>query len=284
MSVSQKISTSTQPLRTRLTTTHGLLFQDDCMNVLARIKSESVATVFADPPFNLGKKYNNGFEDSWSEKEYLEWSTNWIDECCRILKPGGAFFIYALPRLAYLFAAHLDDLLSFRHWIALSMKSTYPRGKKLYPAHYALLYFTKGVPSTFNKIRVPTPKCRHCKKETKDYGGYRNLINPEGISLTDFWDDTSPNRHRRSKARWGVNELKPIIPARAIQLSTDPRDVIFDPFGGGGSTYQEAQRLDRYWIGSEIGDCEPIERRFQDFAPTTIGRTPPQGLQDCLDE
>jgi site-specific DNA-methyltransferase (adenine-specific) len=283
MSISQKISTSTQPLSPRLTTTHGLLFQDDCMNVLARVKSESIATVFADPPFNLGKRYNNGFEDSWDEKEYLEWSANWIAECCRILRPGGAFFIYALPRLAYLFAARLDEALNFRHWIALSMKSTYPRGKRLYPAHYALLYFTKGNPRVFNKIRVPTPVCRHCKKEIKDYGGYRKLMNPEGISLSDFWEDTSPNRHRQSKARWGVNELKPIIPARAIELSTDSRDVVFDPFGGGGSTYQEAQRLDRYWIGSEIGDCAPIVQRIKAFAPTTIDRNPPKELQDCLE-
>jgi hypothetical protein len=54
------------------------------------------------------------------------------------------------------------------------MKGTFPRGKKLYPAHYALLYFTKGEPKTFNRdaVRQPIPLCRHCGKDVKDYGGH----------------------------------------------------------------------------------------------------------------
>ena len=62
------------------------------------------------------------------------------------------------------------------------MKGTFPRGKKLYPAHYALLYSTKGSPKTFNRdvVRVPVPICRHCKKDVKDYGGHRKYLNPLG--------------------------------------------------------------------------------------------------------
>lgn len=58
----------------------------------------------------------------------------------RVLTPGGALFVCALPRLAYQFAAYLNEALEFRHWIALTMKGTFPRGQRLYPAHYALLY------------------------------------------------------------------------------------------------------------------------------------------------
>jgi DNA methylase len=262
----------------RLTTTHGALFQTDCLEFLGAIRSESVDSIFADPPFNLKKEYRNGFTDHWTDSDYLEWSIRWLDQCCRVLVSGGALFIYALPRWAYHFAAHLDGSLEFRHWIALSMKGTFPRGQKLYPAHYALLYFTKGKPRIFNRVRVPVPHCRHCGGDLKDYGGHRKYLNPEGLNLTDFWEDTSPNRHRNSKARPGVNELKPMIPSRAIEISTQPGDVVLDPFGGGGSTYQEAQRLDRYWVGCEIGDCGAIEQRFRSFAPTTLGRKPPRKL------
>lgn len=260
----------------RLTTTHGLVFQADCLDLLAAIRSESVDSIFADPPFNLKKEYRNGFKDTWTDEEYLQWSFKWIDECVRTLVPGGALFIYVLPRWAYHFAAHLDGSMEFRHWIALSMKGTFPRGQKLYPAHYALLYFTKGKPRTFNRVRVPVPTCRHCGGDLKDYGGHRKYLNPEGLSLTDFWEDTSPNRHRHSKARPGVNELKPMIPARAVEISTQPEDIVLDPFGGGGSTFQEAQRLGRFWVGSELGHCDAIEHRFGAFAPTTVGRKPPQ--------
>jgi len=53
---------------------------------------------------------------------------------------------------------------------------------------------------------------------------------------------------------------------------------------GGGSTFQEAQRLGRYWIGSEIGHCDAIEQRFRDFAPTTLGRKPPREVLAVLSE
>lgn len=274
--VAEEAVTYAVALPARLTTTHGILFQVDCLELLLRIRSESVHCVFADPPFNLGKEYKNGFRDRWSEKEYFTWCEQWLDECMRVLVPGGAIFVYALPKLAFRFAAYLDEALEFRHWIALSMKGTFPRGQRLYPAHYALLYFTKGAPRVFNKIHLPIPTCRHCGGDSKDYGGHRKYLNPKGLNLTDFWEDTSPNRHKRSKARPGVNELKPIIPGRAIEISTNPGDLVLDPFGGGGSTFQEAQYHGRQWIGSEIGDCSPIERRFEDFAPLTLHRSPPK--------
>ncbi|MCG8604844.1 site-specific DNA-methyltransferase, partial [bacterium] len=208
--------------------------------------------VFADPPFNLGKDYKNGFNDHVQESEYLEWCSQWIYECARILKPGAAFFLYAIPELAIKFASFMNDRLVFRHWIALSMKGTYSRGNRLYPAHYSLLYYTRGQPKTFNKLRLPIPTCRHCGGELKDYGGHRDKLNPKGLNLTDFWDDTSPNRHRKYKVRPGVNELKLMIPERAILISTMPGDLIFDPFGGGGSTYQAAEIHHRHWVGVEL--------------------------------
>lgn len=258
-----------------LTTSHGALFSGDCLEVLSRMRSVSVDTVFADPPFNLGKDYKNGFNDSIGSEEYFAWSKKWILECIRVVRPGGAFFLYALPFLALRFGEYLSQHLTFRHWIALSMKGTFPRGKKLYPAHYALLYFTKGEPKTFNRLRLPIPTCRHCGGEIKDYGGHRNKLNPHGLNLTDFWDDTSPNRHRKFKVRPGVNELKLMIPERAILLSTNPGDVVLDPFGGGGSTYQAAERHHRNWIGVEIFDCHHIRTRLED----TVGLFIHQGAR-----
>jgi site-specific DNA-methyltransferase (adenine-specific) len=259
----------------RLTTTNGVLFETDCLDLLRCLPTESVHCVFADPPFNLNKEYRNGFKDLQTDDRYLRWCFEWLRECSRVKVPGGALFVYSLPRWAYRFAAFLDEHLEFRHWIALTMKGAYPRGQKLYPAHYALLYFTKGPPRIFNRVRLPIPKCRHCGGDVKDYGGHRKYLNPEGLNLTDFWDDTSPNRHKSSKARPGVNELKAMIPRRAIELSTNPGDIILDPFGGGGSTYQEAEKLERYWIGSEIGSCDVIEERMRSFSPLAIGHLPP---------
>ena len=174
----------------------------------------------------------------------------------------------------------MNEQLTFRHWIALSMKSAYPRGRKLYPAHYALLYYTKGEPKTFNRVRLPVPTCRHCGGEIKDYGGHRSKLNPKGLNLTDFWEDTSPNRHRKFKVRPGVNELKLMIPERAILLSTNPGDTVLDLFGGGGSTYQAAQGNERYWIGIELYDCQHIRNRLVANFPSSVGIQPPPCLLD----
>lgn len=266
-----------------LKTTYGILFHDDCLNVLKSIKSDSIDTVFADPPFNLGKNYNNGFNDNIVEADYYSWCNSWIKECSRIIKPGGAFFLYALPELAIRFAAYMNNYMLFRHWIALSMKGTYSRGKKLYPAHYALLYYTKGEPKTFNKLRLPIPTCRHCRKEIKDYGGHRNKLNPLGLNLTDFWDDTSPNRHKKFKVRPGVNELKVVIPERAILVSTNPEEIVLDPFGGGGSTFQAAESNHRYWIGIELHDCDYIRRRLSERFPDSVDRDPSYRLEGLLE-
>lgn len=257
-----------------LTTSNGILFCDDCLDVLNFIKDNSIDCVFADPPFNLGKDYKNGYHDNLEDKDYLSWCCKWLGECVRILKPGGSLFVYALPAIAINFGAYLNGIMTFRHWIALSMKGTYSRGQKLYPAHYALLYYTKGTPTTFNRLRTPIPVCRHCGKEIKDYGGHRNKLNPKGLNLTDFWEDTSPNRHRKFKVRPGVNELKIKIPERAILMSTKENDIVFDPFGGGGSTYQAAERNNRYWIGSELFDCKHISDRLAEEFPLSIGLKP----------
>jgi site-specific DNA-methyltransferase (adenine-specific) len=200
-------------LNPAFSTDMGSVYHADCMELLAELRDGRIDTVFADPPFNLGKDYGNGKDkDDLQRCDYLTWCFRWMDECVRVLKPGGSIFVYNLPQWAFHLAAHLELRgMTFRHWIAISMKGTFPRGRKLYPAHYALLYFTKGDPKTFNRVRLPIPSCRHCGKDVKDYGGHRKFLNPLGLNLTDFWDDTAPARHQKFKARWHVNELKPMV-------------------------------------------------------------------------
>jgi len=269
------------PLIPSLTTSRGILFSADCLEVFKHVKDNSVDCIFADPPFNLGKEYGKGITDDLSEDAYLEWSYTWLTECVRILTPGGSLFVYNIPKWLIYFGNFLMSKMTFRHWIALTMKNTYPRGKNLYPAHYGVLYFTKGEPRVFHKVRTPIPVCRHCGKDIKDYGGHRDKLNKKGLSLTDFWEDTSPVRHRKYKTRV-ANELKPMIPERAILTSTDPGDIVLDPFGGGGSTYQMAEKHDRNWVGIEIGPYEPIVERLQFREGVELGAAAPDEVLDCF--
>jgi site-specific DNA-methyltransferase (adenine-specific) len=252
----------------------GALYSEDCLKVLRGLRSETIDMIFADPPFNIGKDYQNGYQDRRPKAEYFSWCQEWIREGSRLLRSGGAFFLYSTPELAIQFSRTLEESLCFHHWIALTMKGTFPRGERLYPAHYALLYYLKGSPRAFSKIRTPIEVCRHCGGEIRDYGGHRRKMHPDGVSLSDFWTDTSPNRHRGTKNRPGVNELKLMIPERAILISTNPGDIILDPFGGGGSTFHAAQLHQRRWIGMELFDADIIRERISREFPGSSKKLP----------
>jgi len=243
----------------------GRLYEADCMTVLPTLPPGSVDTVFADPPFNLSKHYGRRSSDNHSEDKYLEWCYAWLRECVRILKPGGSIFVYNLPKWnIYLGHFLLSQGLNFRHWIAIEYKSWFPITGRLYPAHYSLLYYCKGKPNRFQRIRTPIETCRHCGGELKDYGGHRHAMNPNGVNLKDVWTDVPPVRHRKFKSeKRTANALSTKVLERVIEMSTYPGDLVLDPFGGGGTTYAVCEQRDRRWIGVEIEDTKPIIERLK---------------------
>lgn len=243
----------------------GRLFNSDCIQTMKNMDDDTVDLIFADPPFNLDKKYESGMNDKVSKTEYLNWTEEWVGECIRILKPGGALFIWNLPQWNTYTAEILNRHLSLRHWIATDMKYSLPIANKLYPAHYSLLYYIKGdKPNTFNREGLPLEVCRNCAGDIKDYGGYKNKLNIEGMSLTDVWKDISPVRHDKYKHR-DSNELPLKLLERIISMASNEGDLVFDPFGGSGTTFIVSEILNRRWIGTEIGPIDLIMDRFSNI-------------------
>ena len=221
--------------------------------------------IFADPPFNLNKDYGGNINDKLPDSEYIKWTFQWIDACIPLLSDGGALWVYNLPKWNIVAGAHLieDSRLTFRHQVAVSMKSSMPIPNKLYPAHYSLLYFIKGKrPRSFTKVRTPFERCRHCSGLIKDYGGHFKKMNPDGVNLTDVWTDLSPVRHRRTKYRQ-ANALPESMLDRILTISGFAGATVFDPFGGSGTTYAVAEKKHMKWVGVELGDVEPIIARLQ---------------------
>jgi site-specific DNA-methyltransferase (adenine-specific) len=246
----------------------GVLYEGDCTTLLPTVIDESIDTIFTDPPFNLAKKYGMKVDDARPDKEYVQWSKQWLNECIRVLKPGGAIFIYNLPRWNIILGNHLvESGLDFRHWIAVNIKLSLPIPGRLYPSHYSLLYFTKGKPKSFQRIRTPIEQCRHCGGEIKDYGGHRGAMNPNGVNLTDVWNDITPVRHWKFKSRKrSANQLSTKVLERVVRMTTNEGDIVLDPFGGSGTTYDVCERLNRHWIGMEIESCDVIIERLQSKA------------------
>ncbi|XQA63226.1 DNA-methyltransferase [Xanthomonas sacchari] len=260
LQISDKMMTMIPILHTPL----GRLYQADCVQMLSQVDSNSVDLAFADPPFNLGKVYSSKINDGLTDLEYIEWCKVWLKEMIRVLKPGGTLMHWNLPKWNLLLGSTLAEHLTFRHWITVDMKYSLPIAGRLYPSHYSLLYFVKGKkPTIFHPDRTPISCCRHCGGELKDYGGYKDKMNPKGVNLSDVWTDIPPVRHSKYKKR-DANALSLKLMDRIISMCTDEGSLVLDPFGGSGTTFAAAELLGRRWIGSEL-ECSAILDRFEDL-------------------
>ena len=76
----------------------GELYQTDCLDLLKQVPSNSIDMVFADPPFNLNKLYPSEINDDLKSENYIKWCETWINECIRVLKFNGSFFLWNLPK------------------------------------------------------------------------------------------------------------------------------------------------------------------------------------------
>jgi site-specific DNA-methyltransferase (adenine-specific) len=247
-------------------TPFGRLFQTDCLDMLRSVEADTVDLAFADPPFNLGKKYSSNINDSLDSNEYIIWCKAWIDQMIRVLKPGGSLFLWNIPKWNLSLGAHLNQNMTFRNWISVDIKYSLPIKGRLYPSHYSLLYFIKGPkPAIFHPDRLPVPCCRHCGRELRDYGGYKDKMNPNGVNMTDVWTDIPPVRHAKYKKR-DANGLSLKLMDRVVSMASDPGSLVLDPFGGSGTTYIASELTSRRWIGSEL-DCSAILERFEELGP-----------------
>ncbi len=248
----------------------GEIVCDDALGFLNSLKDGCADIVFLDPPFNLGKRYGSLSEadDKLKDDKYLKYMTAVLWRCSEVLKPGGALYLYHLPKWAVRFAPILERDLRFRHWIAISMKNGFTRPKHLHPAHYALLYYTKGDPQIFSRPRIPLSQCRKCGENIKDYGGYKKFVT-EGVNLSDVWEDISPVRHRKFKHRQG-NELPTKIPARVVQISGITGGVLVDPFAGTGTSLVAAKENQMHFVAcdKEKTFLRIMTRRLMSKGPT----------------
>lgn len=224
------------------------ILQGDCLETFKQIPSGSVDCVFADPPFNLSKKYNSN-KDNLATTEYVSWCENWIGECLRVLKDDGVLFLHNIPKWLTYYAAFLNSHAIFRHWISWEAM-TAPMGKTLQPAHYGILFYSKGeVKNRFREIRYPHKRDRKGVL-VKDYGGKKGILHPFGPLCSDVWTDIHRIRHAKYRDEHPC-QLPPALLERIILMSTEEGNVVLDPFMGTGTTAIAAKRLGRNFIGLE---------------------------------
>lgn len=281
----------TPQIQARFVGENGVFVEGDCLDVMTHMRPNSVDLVFLDPPFNIGKAYDSAdVEDDVRPEIYKGLCRSWILEAINVLRPGGALFIYHLPKFLIDLGAWLNSihLIEYKAWIALKMKGGFPIRGRLHPAHYGLLYYVKsGGQPTFNVVRQRSPRCRKCKELVRDYGGYRSKYSKyeaDGdlwIQISDFWDDTRPASHDKLRAT-RMNELPVQIPERAIFLASRPGDVVLDCFAGGGSTLQAAEENGRKWIAIDVASYETSMQRIKTFLDPRETSVPSKRVASCF--
>ncbi len=224
--------------------------QGDCLTLFQDIPDNSVDVTFADPPFNLKKKYHST-RDSLELEEYLAWCEKWLAEMVRVTKPTGSIFVHNIPKWLTYYAAFLNKVAHFKHWIAWDAPTS-PMGKTLQPSHYGILFYVKDPRQTkFYEIRYPHKRCRKCGYLHKDYGGKKAGLHPFGPLLSDEWTDIHRIKHNKYRDEHPC-QLPLHLLERIILMSTDEGDIVLDPFSGTGTTALAAKRLGRQFIGFEL--------------------------------
>jgi site-specific DNA-methyltransferase (adenine-specific) len=245
------------------------IIHGDCIEVMQQIPSDSIDVTFADPPFNLKKKYGT-YKDEKGTDDYLNWCKQWILEMVRITKPSGSVFLHNIPKWLTYYTGFLNEVADFRHWIAWDAP-TAPMGKTLQPSHYGILFYAKNQrENKFYKIRYPHKRCRKCGYLLKDYGGKKKILHPFGPLVPDVWSDIHRIRHNKHRDPHPC-QLPVHLLERLLLMSTDEGDVILDPFMGTGTTAVAAARLGRHVIGIDIDPqyVEITQRKLAQESPNS---------------
>jgi site-specific DNA-methyltransferase (adenine-specific) len=203
--------------------------------------------VFADPPFNIGYVYDN-YCDDVPDTDYVQWSQQWMAACVRVLKPTGSFYI----AIGDDFAADIRILgrqlgLHLRNWIIWHYTFGQNMKNKFCRAHTHIFYFTVDKKNfIFNDRALRFPSARHTE--------YQDLrANPLGRLPDDVWGEF-PRVCGTFRERAGFHgcQMPEALLSRIILASSNPGDLVLDPFVGSGTTVVAAKRLGRDYIGIDL--------------------------------
>ncbi|HEX9091492.1 MAG TPA: site-specific DNA-methyltransferase [Anaerolineales bacterium] len=225
---------------------------------MAEIPEKSVDVIFADPPYNLQLEKElwrpnstrvNGVEVAWDHfsdlASYDGFTQAWLAECQRILKDTGTIWVIGTYHNIFRVGKVLQDLgfwiLNDIVWIKNNpMPNFY--GVRFTNAHETLIWAQKikGAKYTFNY---------HTMKR------YNNQSSGElGLQMRSDWRlpiCTGKERLRINGEKAHPTQKPEALLERVILASTNPEDIILDPFFGSGTTGAVAKRFGRHWIGIE---------------------------------
>lgn len=232
----------------------------DAVEELRRIPDKSCQLIVTDPPYNLNKNYGNN-QDKLAFDEYLEFSREWLREAYRILADDGTIYVFMGMRyISYIYSILEQELgMHFNSWITWFYTQGIGKKKGFSPRHDDILMFTKDDKRfVFNldDVRVPQKF-------------YRSVNNMRGANPGNVWEFS--HMHYCNKNRKPHPTQKPEgLYERMILASSNPGDLVVDPFAGSGTALRVCQQTRRSCIGIEINP-EYVEMAKERLAEEFVG-------------
>lgn len=266
------------------------IIHGDCLEVLPTLPAQSADLIFADPPFNIKYRYDV-YRDNLQAAEYVAFSQRWIAACLRILKPTGSFYIAIGDEFVADLRKIIDQLGGhFRNWIIWHVTFGQAMQKKFSRSHFHILYFTaspKGFVFNADAVRVPSAR-------QTTYNDRR--ANKSGKLPDDVWV-LRPQEDQRffrpdsdtwyvprlcgtfsERQGWHHCQMPEALLERIILVSSNPGEVVLDPFSGSGTTCAVARKLGRHYVGIELSEnyVQQSRARLQQSSQLTFGPDNPK--------
>jgi len=244
---------------------HNRILVGDCLTELKKIPAASVDLVFADPPYNLqlsggltrpDQSRVDAVDDHWDQFESFEaydrFTKGWLAECRRVLKPNGALWVIGSYHNIFRVGSILQDL---GFWILNDVvwRKTNPmpnfRGRRFTNAHETLIWASRDANA----------------KYTFHYEAMK--VFNDDLQMRSDWTLSLCTGAERLKNAAG-DKLHPTqkpeaLLHRVLLSTTNPGDVVLDPFFGTGTTGAAAKQLGRNFIGIE---------REEEYAEAALAR------------
>jgi site-specific DNA-methyltransferase (adenine-specific) len=262
------------------------LHAGDCRTVMASMPSRSVDLIFADPPYFLS---NGGFtcrsgrrapvrkgdwDRSAGQKADYDFTVSWLSACQRLLKPNGTLWVSGTQHVIFSVGFALQQLgFKLLNTITWYKPNASPNLSCRYFTHSTELILWAAPPAkgkllhTFNYGRM---KAENNGKQMRDVW---NLPASGDEEVSDdgrgrIWSLTSPRKSEKALGRHPTQKPLALL-KRIIDSSSQPDDVVLDPFSGSGTTGVAALELGRRYWGIELDRSylHLSERRLRELSP-----------------
>jgi site-specific DNA-methyltransferase (adenine-specific) len=240
----------------------------DCLRVMPLLPENSIDLLIADPPYNIDKDFHGRKFRKTSDESYIDYTETWIEKVIPLLKPDATIYVCC----DWKSSSAIETVLK-KHFIVQN-RITWQREK----GRGALTNWKNGMEDiwfatnskdyTFNvedvKIRRRVIAPYKVNGKPKDWeetenGNFRNTY------PSNFWDDISIPYWSMPENTAHPTQKSEKLLAKLILASSNPGDIVLDPFVGSGSTSVTAKKLGRHYIGIEQNEqyCVWAEKRLE---------------------